>query len=74
MAGLIFDVLEEQIVEDPGFVHEISRVLCGSGVRLAIDNFSGSMLSRGDLKLLPFEEIKINPISSPNATAASPRQ
>lgn len=57
--GLIFDVLEEQIVEDLPFMHEISKVLRGNGVRFAIDNFSGSQLSRADLKALPFAELKI---------------
>jgi EAL domain-containing protein (putative c-di-GMP-specific phosphodiesterase class I) len=57
--GLIFDVLEEQIVEDLPFVHEISKVLAGTGVRLAIDNFSGSELSRTSLKSIPLAELKI---------------
>jgi EAL domain-containing protein (putative c-di-GMP-specific phosphodiesterase class I)/AmiR/NasT family two-component response regulator len=57
--GLIFDVLEEQIVEDLPFMHDISKVLRGAGVRFAIDNFSGSQLSRSDLKGLPFAELKI---------------
>src|SRR5690349_12994798 len=57
--GLIFDVLEEQIVQDLPFVHEMSKVLRGSGVRFAIDNFSGSMLSRASLKAIPFAELKI---------------
>jgi EAL domain-containing protein (putative c-di-GMP-specific phosphodiesterase class I) len=57
--GLIFDVLEEQIVQDLPFVHQISKVLRGSGVKFAIDNFSGSMLSRASLKSLPFAELKI---------------
>ena len=57
--GLIFDVLEEQIVEDLPFMHEISKVLRGAGVRFAIDNFSGSQLSRADLQGLPFAELKI---------------
>ncbi len=57
--GLIFDVLEEQIVEDLPFMHDISKVLRGAGVRFAIDNFSGSQLSRADLQGLPFAELKI---------------
>ena len=57
--GLIFDVLEEQIVQDLPFVHQISKVLRGSGVKFAIDNFSGSMLSRASLKAIPFAELKI---------------
>lgn len=57
--GLIFDVLEEQIVEDLPFVHEISNVLGRSGVRLAIDNFGGSLLSRASLKSIPLAELKI---------------
>ena len=57
--GLIFDVLEEQIVQDLPFVHQISKVLRGSGVKFAIDNFSGSMLSRASLKSIPFAELKI---------------
>lgn len=57
--GLIFDVLEEQIVQDLPFVHQISKILRGSGVKFAIDNFSGSMLSRASLKSIPFSELKI---------------
>jgi EAL domain-containing protein (putative c-di-GMP-specific phosphodiesterase class I)/AmiR/NasT family two-component response regulator len=57
--GLIFDVLEEQIVQDLPFVHRISKMLRGSGVKFAIDNFSGSMLSRASLKSIPFAELKI---------------
>lgn len=57
--GLIFDVLEEQIVEDMTFVHDVSKVMRNSGVRLAIDNFSGSQLSRNSLKSIPFAELKI---------------
>ena len=57
--GLIFDVLEEQIVHDLPFVNEIAKVLNASGVRLAIDNFSGSQLSRASLKSIPFAELKI---------------
>jgi len=58
-SGLVFDVLEEHIVEDLPFVHEISKILAGAGVRLAIDNFSGSQLSRNDLKSISFTELKI---------------
>ena len=57
--GLIFDVLEEQIVEDPAFVLDMAKVLRGTGVRFAIDNFSGSLLSRTSLKSIPFAELKI---------------
>ena len=57
--GLIFDVLEEQIVEDPAFVLDMAKVLRGTGVRFAIDNFSGSLLSRTSLKNIPFAELKI---------------
>jgi EAL domain-containing protein (putative c-di-GMP-specific phosphodiesterase class I)/CheY-like chemotaxis protein len=57
--GLIFDVLEEQIVEDPAFVLDMAKVLLGTGVRFAIDNFSGSLLSRTSLKTIPFAELKI---------------
>ena len=57
--GLIFDVLEEQIVEDPAFVLDMAKVLRGTGVRFAIDNFSGSLLSRTSLKTIPFAELKI---------------
>jgi EAL domain-containing protein (putative c-di-GMP-specific phosphodiesterase class I) len=57
--GLIFDVLEEQIMQDLPFLHDVSKVLRGSGVRFAIDNFSGNQLSRASLKSIPFAEMKI---------------
>jgi EAL domain-containing protein (putative c-di-GMP-specific phosphodiesterase class I) len=57
----IFDVSEEDIVKSRSVIKNIGAVFHSVGIRLAIDNFSGRILTRSDLEELPVSEIKLRP-------------
>ena len=57
----IFDVSEEDIVKSRSDIKNIGAVFRSVGIKLAIDNFSGRILTRSDLKELPVSEIKLRP-------------
>jgi len=57
----IFDVSEEDISENRADIKHLSAVFRATGIRLAIDNFSGRLLSLAMLRELPIAEIKLSP-------------
>jgi EAL domain-containing protein (putative c-di-GMP-specific phosphodiesterase class I) len=57
----IFDVSEEDISENLATVKHLSAIFRSVGIKLAVDNFSGKMLSLSTLRDLPIAEIKLSP-------------
>jgi EAL domain-containing protein (putative c-di-GMP-specific phosphodiesterase class I) len=58
--GLLFDVTEEQIASDIALVHDLISDFQDVGVNLAIDDYGRGGLSLGQLRALPFAELKLN--------------
>jgi EAL domain-containing protein (putative c-di-GMP-specific phosphodiesterase class I) len=59
-AGLVIDVIEEEIVKDLPLAAEIAKKLKPVNVKLAIDNFGRGYSSLAQLKELPFSELKLD--------------
>jgi EAL domain-containing protein (putative c-di-GMP-specific phosphodiesterase class I) len=59
-AGLVIDVIEEEIVKDLPLAAEIAKKLKLVNVKLAIDNFGRGYSSLARLKELPFSELKLD--------------
>jgi EAL domain-containing protein (putative c-di-GMP-specific phosphodiesterase class I) len=59
--GLILEITENQILDDPGPIREFAIQLKLCGVRLSIDDFGHAYSSLARLKSLPISELKIDP-------------
>ena len=58
--GLIFEVTEDQIIDDLTLAGDVADTLRGIKCELAIDDFGAGYSSLGRLKKLPFSELKID--------------
>ena len=58
--GLIFDLAEEQIVNEIGLANEMTQELAEHNVKLAIDDFGKGYAALMKLKELPFVEMKLD--------------
>lgn len=58
--GLILDITEEQIIQDPGLVRAISERLAPCGIKLAIDDFGRGQLTLAKLRDMDFAELKLD--------------
>jgi EAL domain-containing protein (putative c-di-GMP-specific phosphodiesterase class I) len=59
-AGLIFDMSQQQIVNDIPLVKGLTEKVRQNGIKLAIDDFGRGHSSFAQLKHLPFAEIKLD--------------
>jgi EAL domain-containing protein (putative c-di-GMP-specific phosphodiesterase class I) len=67
--GLILEVTEDQILEDPASAQELAIQLKLCGVLLSIDDFGHAYSSLARIKLLPVAELKIDPSFTSNCAA-----
>jgi EAL domain-containing protein (putative c-di-GMP-specific phosphodiesterase class I) len=67
--GLILEVTEDQILDDPGGAREIAIQLKLCGVLLSIDDFGHAYSSLARIKSLPVSELKIDPSFSSNCAS-----
>jgi EAL domain-containing protein (putative c-di-GMP-specific phosphodiesterase class I)/CheY-like chemotaxis protein len=58
--GLVFDIAEEQIVNEIGLANEMTRKFAEHNVKLAIDDFGKGYATLMKLKELPFAEMKLD--------------
>ena len=58
--GLVFDLAEEQIVNEIGLANEMTQKLAEHNVKLAIDDFGKGYAALMKLKELPFVEMKLD--------------
>ena len=59
--GLILEVTEDEILDDPGSANELAIQLKLCGVLLSIDDFGHAYSSLARIKSLPVSELKIDP-------------
>ena len=64
--GLILEVTEDEVLDDPGLAHEIATQLKLYGVLLSIDDFGHAYSSLARIKALPVSELKIDPTFASN--------
>lgn len=58
--GLIFEITEDEVVQDPEWIREIATQLKIYGVRLSIDDFGSAYSSLSRLRDLPCVELKLD--------------
>jgi len=58
--GLIFEVTEDQIIDDLALAGDVAEMLRGIRCELAVDDFGAGYSSLARLKKLPFSELKID--------------
>jgi len=58
--GLIFDITEEQVIQDLSLVNEVHARLSPHNVRLAIDDFGKGYTALSKVAELPFAEMKLD--------------
>lgn len=58
--GLIFEVTEDQIIDDLALAGDVAEMLRGIKCELAVDDFGAGYSSLARLKKLPFSELKID--------------
>jgi EAL domain-containing protein (putative c-di-GMP-specific phosphodiesterase class I) len=58
--GLVFDIAEEQIVNEIGLANEMTQKFAEHNVKLAIDDFGKGYATLMKLKELPFAEMKLD--------------
>jgi EAL domain-containing protein (putative c-di-GMP-specific phosphodiesterase class I) len=67
--GLILEVTDDQILDDPGGAREIAIQLKLCGVLLSIDDFGHAYSSLARIKSLPVSELKIDPSFASNCAS-----
>lgn len=70
--GLILEVTEDQMLDDPAAVREIAIQLMLWGVLVSIDDFGHAYSSMARMKSLPVAELKIDPSFTSNCAADRP--
>jgi EAL domain-containing protein (putative c-di-GMP-specific phosphodiesterase class I)/CheY-like chemotaxis protein len=58
--GLILEITEHEVMQDPSFVHEIATQLRLYGITFAIDDFGEGFSSFARLREIPFAELKLD--------------
>jgi EAL domain-containing protein (putative c-di-GMP-specific phosphodiesterase class I) len=70
--GLILELTEDQIADDPATIREIAIQLKLCGVLLSIDDFGHAYSSLARLKTFPVSELKIDPSFTSNCDSDQP--